>query len=117
MAQVYSLPLRNGSDTLTEFKEELLKDNKKDLIIAIDEAIKRLQEYGFSINQKWKRNALKKLDKELYELRQKQARLFLYFDGNDFFIILHGFIKKSQQTPKNEIEQAKREIKRWKEEK
>ena len=116
MARVYSLPLSNGSDALAAFKEELLKDHKEDLIIAIDEAIKQLQEYGFNINQRWKRDALKKLDKELYELRQKCIRLFLYFDGHDFFIILHGFIKKSQQTPKHEIEQAKKEIRRWKEE-
>lgn len=115
MAEVYALPVGDNSDSLSEFKKELLKDHKVNLIIAIDEAIKMLQIYGFLINIKWKRESLKKLDSELYELRQKNIRLLLYFDGKDFFVILHCFLKTTQQTPKKEIERAKKEIKRWKE--
>ncbi len=115
MAEVYSLSLSNGLDTLTVFKKELLKDHKENYIIALDEAINKLRLFGFEINQKWKRDSLKKLDKELYELRQKNMRLFLFFDGQDFFIILHGFLKSTQQTPLKELQKAKKEISRWKE--
>lgn len=115
MAQVYALSVGDNSDSLSEFKKELEKDHKDNLIYAMDEAIRMLQLHGFQINTKWKRESLKKLDTELFELRQKNIRLLLYYDGEDFFIILHCFLKTTQQTPKKEIERAKKEIKRWKE--
>lgn len=115
MADVYPLPIGKDSDSLVEFKKKLLSDHKESLIIILDEAIKRLREYGFEINKKWKRNSLRKLTKELYELRPHKIRLLLYFDGDNFFILLHGFLKETQKTPKSEIQQAEREIKKWKE--
>lgn len=114
MAKVYSLPTSNNSDSLTDFKEKLLREHKNNLIILVDRYVEKLEEYGFQINQKFKKDSLKKINKELYELRPIPARLFLYFDGNNFFIILHGFVKKVQKTPRGEIKKAMEEIKRWK---
>ncbi len=114
MAEVRTLPTSNGSNTLIDFKIELIKKHQKDYIFETDAIVKALQNYGFQINIKYKRESLKKLDTELYELRTKHIRIFLYFDGNDFFILLHGFLKKSQETPKSEIKLAKEEIKRCK---
>ena len=115
MAEVYALTLSNGLDSLTQIKNELLSDHKDSLIISIDRYVGKLKEFGFAINQRFKRNALKKLRKELYELRVECVRLMLYFDGNDFFVILHGFVKKQQKTPPSEITKALKEIKKWKE--
>lgn len=115
MAEVYALPSGKGLDSLTQIKNILLNDHKDSLIILIDRYVKKLKEFGFSINQNFKRNALKKLSKELYELRVDCVRLMLYFDGNDFFVILHGFVKKQQKTPQSEINKALKEIKKWKE--
>ncbi len=115
MAEVYALSLGNGPDSLTQIKKILLNDHKDSLIISIDRYISKLKEFGFLINKCFKRNALKKLRKELYELRVDCVRLLLYFDGNNFFVILHGFIKKRQDTPPSEIDKALKEIKKWKE--
>ena len=35
-------------------------------------------------------------------------RIFCFFDGNSVVILTHGFIKKTQKTPKGEIERAER---------
>ena len=114
MPKVYALPTSNGSNSLSDFKNILLKDHKFELIVLIKEVLYKLEEYGFNINNEYKRDTIKKLDKELYELRVKNARLMLYFDGNNFFILLHGFVKKTQKTPLQEINKAKKEIRKWK---
>ena len=53
----------------------------------------------------------KHLDGEIWELRPLKNRfLYAYYKDNKF-IVLHHFIKKTQKTPKHEIEQAKRNLK------
>jgi phage-related protein len=46
----------------------------------------------------------------LFEVRIKLAtnifRIFCFFDGNKFVVLLSGFQKKTQKTPKNEISRA-----------
>jgi phage-related protein len=46
----------------------------------------------------------------LYEVRVQLAsniwRIFCFFDGEKLVILLNGFQKKTQKTPKNEIEKA-----------
>jgi len=54
---------------------------------------------------------VKKLDTNLYELRSKVASNIqrgLYFhDEDNRYIITHGFTKKTQKTPINEIKHAR----------
>ena len=53
----------------------------------------------------------KKIDRELFEIRVRRGRqvrvLYFYF-LDDLVIGVHGFVKKSQKTPQDEIKQAKR---------
>ena len=48
----------------------------------------------------------------LYEIRvlvrRNIYRIFCFFDKGNLIVVLHGFHKKTQKTPKNEIEKAKR---------
>ena len=47
---------------------------------------------------------------DIWELRPIKDRiLFAYWQDNTF-ILLHYFIKKTQKTPRREIEQAKRNL-------
>jgi len=55
---------------------------------------------------------VKKLEKDLFELRSKvgsniQRAIYFQKIGNEY-IITHGFTKKSQKTPQSEIIHAKR---------
>jgi phage-related protein len=53
-----------------------------------------------------------KTHKGLYEARIKLGsniwRVFCFFDEGKLVILLNGFVKKSQKTPKKEIEKAER---------
>ena len=57
----------------------------------------------------------------LFEVRIKLGtnifRIFCFFDGNKFVILLSGFQKKTQITPKGEIERAIRIMSEYYEEK
>lgn len=48
----------------------------------------------------------------LYEIRVQQGnnifRIFCCFDEGNVIVLFNGFIKKTQKTPKNEIELAER---------
>lgn len=58
---------------------------------------------------------MKHLSGEIWELRPLRNRiLFFAFTGTEF-VLLHHFIKKTQKTPAREIEQAKRNMKDFKE--
>ena len=52
----------------------------------------------------------KHLDGEIWELRPLANRILYAYYQDDTFVLLHHFVKKSQKTPKGEIERAKREF-------
>jgi phage-related protein len=53
----------------------------------------------------------KHLEEGIYEIRIEFGgniyRIFCFFDDEKLVILLHGFQKKSQKTPRKEIERAK----------
>lgn len=66
--------------------------------------IDKLRESGTRVGEK----VTKHLDGEIWELRPLKNRiLYAYYDNNRFIILTH-FVKKTQKTPKREIERAKR---------
>ncbi len=62
-----------------------------------------------------------KTHKGLYEARIKLGsdiwRVFCFFDKGKLVILLNGFTKKTQKTPKKEIDKAVRLMKEYYEEK
>jgi len=90
------------------FEEFLLEQPRKvqDKIFKIIEAIETLERVPS--------NYLKSIIgvTGLYEARIKLGsniwRVFCFFDGAKLVILLNGFQKKTQKTPKNEIEKVKR---------
>jgi len=54
----------------------------------------------------------KHLEDGIYEIRIEVGgniyRIFTFFDDNKLVILLHGFHKKTQKTPRKEIERAKK---------
>ncbi|WP_245573129.1 type II toxin-antitoxin system RelE/ParE family toxin [Jeotgalicoccus psychrophilus] len=59
----------------------------------------------------------KKLDKNLYEIRCQfsnniQRAVYFHMEDNQY-VMTHGFTKKTQRTPPNEIKKAKRLRRRY----
>ncbi|AXH01171.1 type II toxin-antitoxin system RelE/ParE family toxin (plasmid) [Deinococcus wulumuqiensis] len=81
---------------------------------AIGEDLKTAQ-FGWPLGMP----LIRKLEKDLWEVRTSLedgiARVLFTVQDNRM-ILLHGFIKKSQKTPKNELETAKKRLKRLEDE-
>ena len=56
---------------------------------------------------------IRKLEPDLWEvrssLRRREARVIFTVDG-DTMVLLHGFIKKSRQTPVEDLQLARRRL-------
>lgn len=99
------------------FEDFLLEQPKKvqDKIFKIIEAIETLERVPS--------NYLKSMEgtNGLYEARIQLAsniwRVFCFFDQGKLVVLLNGFQKKTQKTPKKEIEKALRLMKQYYQEK
>ena len=101
---------RDGQCPVWEFLENLrIKSaSNKDARIQHKQAslyIELLQQNGTRLND----NITKHLEDGIWELRPCNNRVFYFFYENNTFVLLHQFRKKSQKTPKREIEKAKSE--------
>ncbi len=89
-----------GNEPVREWLKELPRDDKR----QIGEDIKTAQ-FGWPLGMP----LIRKIEKDLWEVRTKLkngiARVMFTVDGNTM-ILLHGFIKKSQKTPLNELRTA-----------
>ncbi len=82
-------------------KDSRIKLNK------IQDYIKILSECGISAGEPY----IKHLEGDIWELRPLRDRIFFAAWHEDGFVILHHFLKKTQKTPRAEIEKAERELK------
>ena len=65
-----------------------------------------LQEYGVMIGEP----VTKHIEGSIWELRPLRNRfLYAYYDERTF-VVLHHFIKRTQKTPRRELERAKRNL-------
>ena len=95
----YIKSLRSKTD-----KSSKIKLNK--IISYID----KLSEYGLSIGKPY----IKHLANDIWELRPLRDRILFANWNNNSFILLNIFMKKSNKTPKKEIEKAKRLLEDYK---
>jgi phage-related protein len=95
----------SGNEPVRDWLKGLSKDEKK----QIGEDIKTVQ-YGWPIGMP----VVKSLSQGLWEVRTNLDRriariLFVLCDNN--IILLHGFIKKTRTTPKDDIDLAVKRMK------
>lgn len=102
---------KNGHSNVMDFIKKLSKDAEKSkesrinlnkIIVYLD----LLAEMGTRVGEP----VVKHLEGQIWELRPLRNRiLFVYYKDNNY-LILHYFIKKTQKTPRREIEQAERNL-------
>ena len=99
---------RNGKEPVFEYLKELTERKDKNSRIKankINDYIEILSRYGTRAGAPY----IKHLDGEIWELRPLRDRILFAAWHNGAFVLLHCFVKKTQKTPRREIEQAKRE--------
>lgn len=104
---------KKGKSEVYQYIQKLNKTNNKEnkqKLKKINMYIDLLSEYGLMLNEPY----IKKLDKEIWELRPLRDRILFASWYNNKFILLSIFIKKTQKTPKSEIEKAKRLLEDYK---
>lgn len=100
---------KDGYSQLLEYIKELKSRTDKDSRIKLN----KINEYIFMLSESGTllpANIVKHLDGEIWELRPIRDRILFAGVFGDSFVLLHSFVKKTQKTPKREIEQAKREL-------
>ena len=71
--------------------------------------IQLLEDHGTRLGE----NITKHLEEDIWELRPGNNRVLYFFYKDDTYVLLHQFRKKTQKTPRREIEKAKAERDDW----
>ncbi len=93
----------NGKCYSVEFIDSLEPLQQKKIMTLL----KRCADYDIPNNTE----KFRKIDTDLWEFKADNVRIFCTFDKGKIILLANGFIKKSQKTPVNEIEKAKRILK------
>ncbi|MBQ8281196.1 MAG: type II toxin-antitoxin system RelE/ParE family toxin [Lachnospiraceae bacterium] len=101
---------RTGESEILNFLKNLEKKatKSKDARIQYKQIslyIELLQENGTQLPDK----ITKHITEDIWELRPGNNRIFYFIYDTASFILLHSFRKKTQKTPRREIEKAKAE--------
>lgn len=97
-AQDYIMELKNKS---VKSKDARIKLNK------IVEYMEMLESYGTELGEPY----IKHIDCEIFELRPLRDRFFFFSKQENRYVILNHFVKRTQKTPRREIEKAIRLMK------
>ena len=105
---------REGRSDLWNYLDELQKKalTNKDARIQhkqIVQYIQLLEDHGTMLGT----NITKHITEDIWELRPGNNRILYFFFRDNTFVLLHLFRKKTQNTPKQEIEKAKSERNDW----
>ena len=94
----------SGVEPVREWLTGLRREDRK----AVGEDIKTAQ-FGWPLGMP----LIRKIEKDLWEVRSNIgggiARTF-FTVKKDTIVLLHGFVKKSQETPPNELHTARRRL-------
>ena len=106
MKFTYDFASANGKIYMIEFLECLSIKERAKIFAYIDKLIE-LKNSGIQP----KENLSKYLEDGIFELRvsfeNRISRIFYFYESGKQIIFTHGFVKKVQKTPKNEIKKAK----------
>ena len=104
----------DGVSELWDFLDDLQKRSttNKDARIQhkqISQYIQLLADHGTRLGE----NITKHLDEDIWELRPGSNRVLYFYHKENTFVLLHQFRKKTQKTPRREIDKAKSERDDW----
>lgn len=109
MHEIYFYRDRKGQEPVLAYIQELAKKRDKDSRIKlnkINDYIQTLREYGTHAGEPY----VKYLGGDIWELRPLRDRILFVAWKDGGYVLLHQFKKKTQKTPKKEIEKAKKEF-------
>ena len=109
MFKIYFYKDASGKEPVAEYIRSLAARSDKDSRIKMNKILDYLnilEKYGTRAGEPY----MKHIENDVWELRPRRDRIFFFAWKGDRFILLHHFMKKTQKTPRREIEQAKRNM-------
>jgi phage-related protein len=98
-----------GDCLLLEFFDELEANLVKDR----DRMLNLLEEVAVNGPPKHNIEASRPLEGGIYEFKRGSLQVLWFYDSGRVIICTHGFVKKGQKTPRQEIDTAKRYMARY----
>lgn len=89
--------------------DRLTNKENRSMLRKVYYQIERLEMEGLGLGEP----IAKHIEADIWELRPIPNRILFAVIKNNKILLLHHFRKKTQKTPKSEIEQAKREYRDW----
>ena len=105
---------KKGNEPVYDYMQSLNKKKSKDSRIKLNKIgdyIEILSAYGATAGEPY----MKYLEGDIWELRPLRDRILFASYAGGSFVLLHTFMKKTNKTPRREIEQAKRELQDFRE--
>jgi phage-related protein len=104
----------DGKSELWDFLDNLQQKSLKSKDARIQHKqismyIQLLEDYGTQLGE----NITKHLEDDIWELRPGNNRILYFYHKDDTYVLLHQFRKKTNKTPRREIEKAKSERDDW----
>ena len=104
----------DGVSEVWEFLDDLLKKaaTNKDARIQHKQLVQYIQllsDHGTRLGEP----ITKHLEEDIWELRPGNNRVLFFYHKENTYVLLHVFRKKTQKTPRREIERAKSERDDW----
>ena len=114
---MYDIEFYSTADGTSEFwdflgvlqQKALTNKDARNQHKQISQYIQLLQDHGTRLGE----NITKNVDEDIWEIRPGNNRVFFFFHRNNTYVLLHHFRKKTQKTPRREIERAKAERDDW----
>lgn len=100
----------NGKQPVLEYIQELKNSKSKDSRIKLNKIGDYIQALAVHGTEGLSETYVKHLDGDIWELRPIRDRILFAAAINGRYVLLHHFMKKTQKTPRREIEKAKREL-------
>ena len=114
MFQIEFYETADGVSELWDFLDELQQKavSNKDARIQHKQIIQYIQllaDHGTRLGE----NITKHIEEDIWELRPGNNRVLYFYHKDNTYVLLHQFRKKTQKTPRREIEKAKAERDDW----
>ena len=115
--EMYNIIFYSTADGTSELRDFLINLRKKSLSNKdariqhkqIAQYIQLLEDHGTYLGE----NITKHIEEDIWELRPGNNRVLFFYHKDDTYVLLHLFRKRTQKTPRSEIEKAKRERNDW----
>lgn len=94
---------QNGKESVLKYIEKLEKKNKMKVLKYID----FLREHRGVLDEPYSKNITGKIRELRIDFSHNHPRVFYFTFIKKTIVLLHAFLKKTDKTPKREVEKAK----------